>query len=163
MGFLFILYIIQAMGRMHSKGKGISRRCLPYRKAPPSWVQISANDLIDQIIKLAKKGSSPSQIGTVLRDSYGIPQVKGVTGSKILRILKVAGVAPNIPEDLYHLIKKAVNVRKHIEKFRADRDGKFRLILIESRIHRLARYYRKAKALPPTWRYVSKKADTLLA
>ena len=76
--------------------------------------------------------------------------------------MKVAGVAPSIPEDLYHLIKKAVSVRKHIEKFRADRDGKFRLILIESRIHRLARYYRTAKALPPTWRYQSKKADTLL-
>ena len=111
---------------------------------------------------MAKRGQSPSQIGVVLRDQYGIPQVKGVTGSKILRILKVAGVAATIPEDLYHLIKKAVNVRKHIEKFRADVDGKFRLILIESRIHRLARYYRKVKALPPTWRYVSKKADTLL-
>ena len=150
------------MGRMHSKGKGISRRCLPYRKAPPSWVQISSSDLTEQIVKLAKKGASPSSIGVVLRDSYGIPQVKGVTGSKILRILKVAGVAPSIPEDLYHLIKKAVSVRKHIEKFRADRDGKFRLILIESRIHRLARYYGTAKALPPTWRYQSKKADTLL-
>merc|ERR1740133_611503 len=150
------------MGRMHSKGKGISRRCLPYRKAPPSWVQISANDLIDQIVKLAKKGSSPSQIGTVLRDSYGVPQFNLVTVSKILRILKVAGVAPNIPEDLYHLIKKAVNVRKHIEKFRADTYGKFRLILIESRIHRLARYYRKVKSLPPTWRYQSKKASSLM-
>ena len=119
--------------------------------------------MTEQIVKMAKRGQSPSQIGVVLRDQYGIPQVKGVTGSKILRILKVAGVAAAIPEDLYHLIKKAVNVRKHIEKFRADKDGKFRLILIESRIHRLARYYRKAKALPPTWRYVSKKADTLLA
>ena len=151
------------MGRMHSKGKGISRRSLPYRKAPPSWVQISASDLNEQIVKMAKRGQSPSQIGVVLRDQYGIPQVKGVTGSKILRILKVAGVAPQLPEDLYHLIKKAVNVRKHIEKFRADRDGKFRLILIESRIHRLARYYRSVKSLPPTWRYQSKKADTLIA
>ena len=150
------------MGRMHSKGKGISRRCLPYRKAPPSWVQLSASDLTEQIVRMAKRGSSPSQIGVVLRDQHGIPQVKGVTGSKILRVLKVNGVAPSIPEDLYHLIKKAVNVRKHIEKFRADRDGKFRLILIESRIHRLARYYRKVKSLPPTWRYQSKKADTLL-
>ncbi len=61
------------MGRMHSKGNGISRRSLPYRKAPPSWVQISASDLTEQIIKLAKKGSSPSQIGVLLRDSYGIP------------------------------------------------------------------------------------------
>ena len=112
---------------------------------------------------MAKRGSSPSQIGVVLRDQYGVPQVKSVTGQKILRILKVSGVAPSLPEDLYHLIKKAVNVRKHIEKFRADRDGKFRLILIESRIHRLARYYRQAKALPPTWRYQSKKADTLIA
>ena len=151
------------MGRMYSHGKGISKRSLPYRKAPPSWVQISASDLTEQIVKMAKRGQSPSQIGVILRDQYGIPQVKGVTGSKILRILKVQGVAPQLPEDLYHLIKKAVNVRKHIEKFRADRDGKFRLILIESRIHRLARYYRKAKALPPTWRYQSKKADTLIA
>ena len=61
------------MGRMHSKGNGISRRSLPYRKAPPSWVQISASDLTEQIIKLAKKGTSPSQIGVLLRDSYGIP------------------------------------------------------------------------------------------
>merc|ERR1719364_319151 len=148
---------------MYSKGKGISKRSLPYRKAPPSWVQISAKDLTEQIVKMAKRGQSPSQIGVVLRDQYGIPQVKGVTGSKILRILKVNGVAPQLPEDLYHLIKKAVNIRKHIEKFRADKDGKFRLILVESRIHRLARYYRTVKSLPPTWKYQSKKADTLVS
>ena len=148
---------------MHSKGHGISKRCLPYRKTPPSWVQISAKDLTEQIVKMAKRGQTPSQIGVVLRDQYGVPQVKGVTGSKILRILKVAGEAPTLPEDLYHLIKKAVNVRGHLERYRADTDGKFRLILIESRIHRLARYYRKAKALQPTWRYNSKKAATLIA
>jgi len=33
-------------------------------------------------------------------------QVGTVTGSKILRILKAHGLAPEIPEDLYHLIKK---------------------------------------------------------
>ena len=150
------------MGRMYSNGKGIARRCLPYRKAAPSWVQISSNDLIEQIVKLARKGSSPSQIGVTLRDSHGIPQVKSITGSKILRILKKQGLAPQIPEDLYCLIKKAVNIRKHLEKGRQDKDAKFRLILTESRIHRLARYYRNVKSLPPTWRYQSKKADTLI-
>ena len=65
-----------------------------------------------------------------------------MTGSKILRIMKGLGLAPEIPEDLYHLIKKAVSMRKHLELFRKDRDGKFRLILVESRIHRLARYYK---------------------
>lgn len=70
-----------------------------------------------------------------------------VTGNKILRILKTNGLAPQIPEDLYHLIKKAVAVRKHLERNRHDADSKFRLILIESRIHRLARY--KSHFLPP--------------
>ena len=62
------------------------------------------------------------------------------------------GCAPQIPEDLYNLIKKAVSVRKHLERNRKDKDSKFRLILIESRIHRLVRYYRSTKQLPPTWR-----------
>ena len=52
------------------------------------------------------------------------------------------GLAPEIPEDLYFLIKKAVSMRKHLDRFRKDRDTKFRLILVESRIHRLARYYK---------------------
>jgi len=56
--------------------------------------------------------------------------------------VQVAGLAPELPEDLYHLIKKAVNIRRHLEKNRKDTDSKFRLILVESRIHRLARYYK---------------------
>ena len=40
------------------------------------------------------------------------------------------------------MIKKAVVMRKHLEVNRKDKDGKFRLILVESRIHRLARYYK---------------------
>jgi small subunit ribosomal protein S13e len=72
-------------------------------------------------------------------------------------------MAPEIPEDLYCLIKKAVQVRKHLDKFRQDKDAKFRLILIESRVHRLARYYKLAKALPPNWKYESSTASTLVS
>ncbi len=54
----------------------------------------------------------------ILRDSNGVAQVRWVTGSKILRILKAQGLAPEIPEDLYHLIKKAVNIRKHLDRNR---------------------------------------------
>ena len=57
-------------------------------------------------------------------------------------MLVFAGLAPDIPEDLYYMIKKAVVMRKHLEVNRKDKDGKFRLILVESRIHRLARYYK---------------------
>merc|ERR1711959_11985 len=126
------------------KGKGISRRSLPYKKSTPSWCKKSAAQITEHICKLAKKGLTPSQIGVILRDSNGVPQVKSITGSKILRVLKVKGLAPEIPEDLYCLIKKAVSVRKHLERNRKDKDSKFRLILIESRVHRLSRYYKKA-------------------
>ncbi|XP_057807390.1 40S ribosomal protein S13 isoform X1 [Salvia miltiorrhiza] len=166
------------MGRMHSRGKGISASALPYKRTPPSWLKISSQDVEENICKFAKKGLTPSQIGVILRDSHGIAQVKSVTGSKILRILKAhgmsvqvpsscprpnssplqfynfvsTGLAPEIPEDLYHLIKKAVAIRKHLERNRKDKDSKFRLILVESRIHRLARYYKKTKKLPPVWK-----------
>merc|ERR1712146_564106 len=113
--------------------------------------------------KLAKKGLTPSAIGVVLRDSHGIAQVKSVTGNKILRLLKKNGLAPALPEDLYFLIKKAVNVRKHLERNRRDKDSKFRLILIESRVHRLARYYKRTKKLSPSWKYESSTASALVA
>merc|ERR1711990_50580 len=136
---------------------------LPYRRSPPTWLKSSAQDIEDHVCKLAKKGLTPSQIGVILRDSNGVAQVKSVTGSKILRLLKKNGLAPELPEDLYCLIKKAVAVRKHLERNRRDKDSKFRLILIESRIHRLARYYRKTRKLPANWRYESSNAAALVA
>jgi hypothetical protein len=44
-------------------------------------------------------------------------------------------------------VLQAVSMRKHLELNRKDKDGKFRLILVESRIHRLARYYRVRPAV----------------
>merc|ERR1740117_1428788 len=121
---------------MYAPGKGISRSARPYRRSPPSWCKIESDAVKVEIVKLARKGMTPSQIGVTLRDSMGIPQ-------KILRILRAEKIAPELPEDLYHLIKKAVSIRKHLEKNRKDTDSKFRLVLVESRIHRLARYYKK--------------------
>merc|ERR1712044_13006 len=125
--------------------------------------KLTPDEVKEHIFKLAKKGLTPSQIGVILRDSHGVAQVRFVTGNKILRILKAKGLAAEIPEDLYHLIKKAVNIRKHLERNRKDKDSKFRLILVESRIHRLARYYKDKRVLPPNWKYESSTASTLVA
>lgn len=105
---------------------------------------------------------TPSQIGVILRDAHGVTQPKVVTGNKVLRILRSHGLAPELPEDLYFMIRKAVNMRKHLERNRKDKDTKFRLILVESRIHRLARYYRSVAVLPPNWKYESATASTLV-
>jgi small subunit ribosomal protein S13e len=140
---------------MYGSGKGLSRSAIPYKRSAPSWLKTSAQEVEELVCKLARKGTPPSQIGVILRDQHGIGQVRavqGVTGAKIIRILKANGLAPEIPEDLYHLIKKAVSMRRHLEKNRSDRDSKFRLILVESRIHRLARYYRQAKKLPSNFK-----------
>ncbi|KAF3911886.1 hypothetical protein AA313_de0210267 [Arthrobotrys entomopaga] len=150
------------MGRLHSKGKGISSSAIPYSRTAPTWFKTAPDAIVDQICKLARKGATPSQIGVVLRDSHGVAQVKVVTGNKILRILKSNGLAPEIPEDLHMLIRKAVAVRKHLERNRKDKDGKFRLILIESRIHRLSRYYKTVGVMPPTWKYESATASAML-
>merc|ERR1711993_138520 len=150
-------------GRMHAPGKGISQSALPYRRSVPQWLKLTSDEVKDQIYKLAKKGLTPSQIGVILGDSHGVAQVRFITGNKILRILKGKGMAPALPEDVYYLIKKAVSIRKHLERNRKDKDGKFRLILVESRIHRLARYYKTKGVLPPTFKYESSTASTLVA
>ncbi|KAJ8252729.1 hypothetical protein COCON_G00220410 [Conger conger] len=155
------------MGRMHAPGKGLSQSALPYRRSVPTWLKLTSEDVKEQIFKLAKKGLTPPRLmnsgGVILRDSHGVAQVRFVAGNKILRILKSKGLAPDLPEDLYHLIKKAVAVRKHLERNRKDKDAKFRLILTESRIHRLARYYKTRRVLPPNWKYESSTASALVA
>ncbi|EAY87063.1 hypothetical protein OsI_08460 [Oryza sativa Indica Group] len=139
-----------AMG--DGRRKGISSSALPCKRIPPSLLKNAASDVEEMIMKAAKMGQMSSQIGVVLRHQHGIPLVKSIASSKILHILKAHGLAPKILEDLYFLIKKAVAIRKHLERNRKDKDSSFRLILVESRIHRLVRYYKRTKKLPPTLR-----------
>ena len=151
------------MGRMYGTGKGISKSSMPYKKVPPRWLNIDSSEVVKQIEALAKKGYKPSQIGVILRDNFAIPQSRLLTGAKILRVLKKKGIAPEIPEDLYHLMRKAVSMRKHIEKNHRDKDSKYRLILIESKIHSLVRYFKLTKQLPANWKYDYQTALALVS
>merc|ERR1712008_99409 len=117
------------MGRMHAPGKGMSSSALPYVRKAPNWLRLSKDEIVDSIMKLSKKGYRPSAIGVQIRDQYGVSQSKYVTGNKILRVLKAQGMAPEIREDLYFLIKKAVTVRKHLEKIERTNTVNFDLFL----------------------------------
>ena len=44
-----------------------------------------------------------------------------------------------------------------------DKDSKYRLILVESRVHRLARYYKRTGVLAPNWKYESATASALVS
>ena len=126
-------------------------------------MKVTPEDVEEKVCKFARKGLTPAQIGVILRDSHGIGQVKAVTNQKVVRILKKNGLAPDVPEDLYHLIKRAVTIRKHMEKAKKDTYAKHRLILVESKIHRISRYYKRTRALPANWKYDSASADKVLA
>lgn len=62
-------------------------------------------------------------------------------------------MAAKIPEDLYHLIKKAMNIWKHLEKNKNDKDAKYWLTIKESWIHRITRYYRRTGKVPTNFKY----------
>lgn len=141
------------MARLHSRKKGKSGSTRPITKKPPLWCKYTPEEVKSLVIKLAREGHPQSIIGVMLRDMYGIPLVKSITGKTIGQILKEAGLSPKIPEDLNSLLKKAVRLRKHLEKNKKDYHNKRALALIESKIHRLEKYYKSKGYLPANWEY----------
>lgn len=144
---------------MPKQEKGKSHQIRPVTKRPPSWCKYQPEEVEALIIKLGKEGNSPSRIGTILRDQYAIPLVKPITGKTITQILKNAELAPTIPEDLGNLLKKAERLATHLEKNRKDLHNKRALQLVEAKIHKLSRYYKREGLLPPTWKYEPKIAS----
>lgn len=151
------------MARMHARRRGKSGSKKPLRKSPPTWVRYKPEEVEALVIKLAKQGKRMAEIGMELRDVYGIPSVKMITKKKILKILREAGLEPEIPEDLMNLIKRAVLVRKHLETHKKDLHSKRGLQLIESKINRLVKYYKRKGKLPADWKYEPEKAKLLVS
>jgi len=140
------------MARMHSGKKGKSGSNKPIKKKA-SWVRYSSKEIELLIAKLAKEGKQSSEIGLYLRDTYGIPNVKAVTQKRIRQILKERGISKQLPEDLLNLIKKSVQIRKHLEENHKDTSAVRGLQLTESKIRRLVKYYKRSKVLPMDWKF----------
>ncbi len=151
------------MARMHARRKGKSGSKKPIVKEKPKWVTLSGKETEGIIIKLAKEGKTPSVTGTILRDQYAVPDVKLVTGKSITKILEENNIKSEIPTDLRDLIKKAVNLSKHLEPNPKDLPHKRGLTLIEAKIRRLVRYYKRNNVLPDTWKYSLENARLLLS
>jgi len=150
------------VARIHARRKGKSGSKRPNIKTPQKWIRYKKNEVERIIIKLAKEGKSSSEIGLILRDQFGIPLAKLVTGEKISQIMKKNNLYPKIPEDLFNLLKKAVNLRNHLQKNKKDSTSKRGLELLESKIRRLGKYYVKNKVLPEDWKYDPEKAKLLV-
>jgi len=150
------------MARMHSRRKGISGSMRPFRTDPPSWVSITPEEIGEIVVSLFNQGKNTALIGLILRDSYGIPDVKAVTGKSVTSILKENVVTFNIPEDLENLMRKAIKIHDHLKINRKDVHNKRNFNLTEAKIRRLERYYKSTGSLPTAWSYSISKAKLLV-
>lgn len=141
------------MARRYSRNKGKSGSKKPLTNAKLSWMRYKPKEIELLVVKLAKEGKPASLIGLVLRDSYGVPDVKAIAGKSITKILNEKKISPKIPEDLMAVIKKSIAIRKHREENKQDMTSLRGLQITESKIKRLVKYYKKAKKLPVEWKY----------
>ncbi len=139
---------------MPKKEKGKSHSVRPVGKRSPSWCKYQPEEVETLVLKLAGEGNSPSKIGVILRDQYGVPLVKQVVGKGITDILEENNLKPALPEDLTVLMRKASRLHVHLENNRSDRYNKKSVQVLESKIRDLARYYKRKGILPEDWKYV---------
>lgn len=147
---------------MYSRKKGAASSTRPTERKVPSWQKYKPNEIEALIVKLAKEGKQPSQIGLYLRDAYGIPDIKAALKKSITQILKEKNAAGKLPEDLTSLLRQVIALQKHMERNKQDMTAKRGLQLTESKLMRLVKYYKRSKVLPETWMYDRANVQLLL-
>ena len=150
------------MARLHSKRKGKAGTKRPKSTDSPEWVSVKKSEIHEAVLKMAREGMPPSKIGIVMRDHYAVPNLRSFLGMTLVKFLKKEKVAGEYPEDMLTLIKKAVRMASHIKSSKNDAHNSVKLGHVESKIHRLAKYYSSKGMLPPGWRYNREKAALLV-
>lgn len=140
-------------------------RASPTRRAtgPPKWTGLTGKEVEDLVVKMSRDGIQAALIGTRLRDLHAVPNVRQATGKTVSQILEANQLTPAIPEDIQNLMRRAVNLRtKHLATHKKDNHNARGLQLIESKIRRLALYYKRQGRLPPDWKYEPAQAALLV-
>ncbi len=140
------------MARLYSGKRGSSGSTRPVSRRPPAWFKYEPEEVEALVTKLSKEGNPPSIIGQILRDRYGIPLVSQIAGKRLESLIP-PDARLKVPEDLEILVRKAASATRHLAKNRKDYPNKRDLALIESKIHRLATFYRARGRLPKEWEY----------
>ena len=141
------------MSRMHSSRKGSSGSKKPLVDKNPEWVPQPAEEIKETVVKLAGEGMTMAKIGLVLRDQYAVPNVRLATGMTIREILAEKDIKLELPEDLQGLMKRAVSLSSHVKINPKDLHNLRGLQLVESKIRRLVKYYKREGVIPETWSY----------
>jgi len=134
---------------MHTRRRGSSGSDKPAADEAPEWSDVDEDAIEERVVELAEQGHSPSEIGLKLRDEgvqgTPIPDVSLATGKKVSEILEDNEASPEFPEDLRNLLERAVRLRDHMDENPTDYQNKRALQNTQSKIRRLAAYYRGDK------------------
>ena len=122
----------------------------------PEWVPLELDEVEETVARLAAEGKRSAEIGTALRDQYAVPDVRLATGKTVTAIMRARGTKFEMPEDLSDLMRKAVDLQAHLKTHPRDLSNQRGLQLIESKIRRLARYYKEEGVLPASWDFAVK-------
>jgi small subunit ribosomal protein S15 len=151
---------------MHTRRRGSSASDKPAADEPPEWSDVDESAIEERVVELAEQGHSPSQIGLKLRDEgvqgTPVPDVSLATGKKITEILEENEAEPELPEDIRSLMERAVRLRDHMDENPGDAQNKRALQNTQSKIRRLADYYR-GDELDEDFTFSYDKAVELLA
>jgi small subunit ribosomal protein S15 len=112
-------------------------------------------EIEELVVKYGKDGVPMSQIGIKMRDQHAVPLVKPVVKKSVKKILKDSGIKQDIPEDLNNIVKKALNLQRHLKSHNSDKRNVRSLELVEAKVHRISTYYKKIGAIPQNWKYKS--------
>ena len=143
------------MGRLHTHNHGKAHSTRPIESNFSSWVKQDQKEIEELVMKYAKDGHTPSQIGIKLRDQHAIPLIKPIINKTISEILDQNNLKSEIPEDLNNIVTKAVGLQKHLKSNKNDRRNIRSLELIEAKVHRLSIYYKKIGRISKNWKYKS--------
>ena len=115
---------------------------------------LSPEEVKNIILDLWKKGYSKSDIGRILKDEYGIYDVRTIFNKKLSKVMEEdLGIKEEIPEDLKFLLRQANRILRHLEKNKNDVFAKKALEKTESKIKSLIKYYKRKGRLPEAFRY----------
>ncbi len=150
------------MARMHARRRGQSRSQRPMINENPAWVPLSKEEIENQITKMGKDGVTAARIGLLLRDQHAVPDVKLATGRTVLGILRENNLQPKLPDDLVALMRTAISLQTHLMENKKDLANKRNLQLVESKIRRIVKYYKREGVVPADWTYSIANAELLI-
>jgi len=103
----------------------------------PTWLKMKEPELKKTIAELAEK-HSPSKVGMILRDQYGVPTTR-IYGKKLKAYLKELGIERN--EDLENAEKKVEKMKEHLKNNITDRNSKHKFQKAQARLNITRRYF----------------------